>query len=122
MIGTKPSVVKYAVRGTAILEGKTEEIEKMLDINPKTKVPHVLSIVYQHVFTSTYLLSTILNTPYPPPDLLHTEEEKLGLPPEEEAILQPNVQTSAEEHTEKTAEKNVEETKPAEAAPVREET
>jgi len=105
VIGTKPSVVKYAVRGKATLEGKTEEIEKMLEINPETKVPHVLGIIYQHVFTSTYLLSTILNAPYPPPDLLHIVEEKLGLPPEEEAILQTSAQTSPEETTEKVVKK-----------------
>jgi len=90
----------------------------MLEIDPETKVPHVLGIVYQHVFTSTYLLSTILNTPYPPPDLLHTKEEKLGLPPEEEAVLQTSTQTATEE----TAEGSVKEAQPAEATPVREET
>ena len=69
-----------------------EDLEKMLEIDPETKVPYILNIVYQHVFTSIYLLSTILNAPYPPPDLLHTKEEKMGLPPEEEAIIQPSTQ------------------------------
>jgi len=71
-----------------------EDIEKMLEIDPETKVPYVLNIVYQHVFTSIYLLSTILNAPYPPPDLLHTKEEKIGLPPEEEAIIQPSTESA----------------------------
>ena len=69
-----------------------EDLEKMLEIDPETKVPYILNIVYQHVFTSIYLLSTILNAPYPPPDLLHTKEEKMGLPPEEEAIIQPSTE------------------------------
>ena len=71
-----------------------EDLEKMLEIDPETKVPHVLNIVYQHVFTSIYLLSTILNAPYPPPDLLYTKEEKMGLPPEEEAIIQPTAEAT----------------------------
>ncbi|RLI21629.1 hypothetical protein DRO54_03190 [Candidatus Bathyarchaeota archaeon] len=72
-----------------------EDIEKMLEMDPETKVPYILNTVYQHVFTSIYLLSTILNTPYPPPDLLYTREEKMGLPPEEEAIITPTAETTA---------------------------
>jgi len=72
-----------------------EDLEKMLEIDPETKVPYILNIVYQHVFTSIYLLSTILNAPYPPPDLLHTKEEKMGLPPEEEAIIQPSTEPTS---------------------------
>ena len=72
-----------------------EDLEKMLEIDPETKVPYILNIVYQHVFTSIYLLSTILNAPYPPPDLLHTKEEKMGLPPEEEAIIQPSTEPAS---------------------------
>ena len=76
-----------------------EDLEKMLEIDPETKVPYILNIVYQHVFTSIYLLSTILNAPYPPPDLLYTKEEKMGLPPEEEAIIQPSTEQTASEPT-----------------------
>ena len=79
-----------------------EDLEKMLEIDPETKVPYILNIVYQHVFTSIYLLSTILNAPYPPPDLLHTKEEKMSLPPEEEAIIQPSTQPAPIETTEAT--------------------
>ena len=99
IIGTKPSTVKYATKGTATLEGKMEDLEKMLEIDPETKVPYVLNIVYQHVFTSIYLLSAILNAPYPPPDLLYTKEEKMGLPPEEEAIIQPSTEQTVSEPT-----------------------
>jgi len=76
-----------------------EDLEKMLEIDPETKVPYVLNIVYQHVFTSVYLLSAILNAPYPPPDLLYTKEEKMGLPPEEEAIIQPSTEQTVSEPT-----------------------
>jgi len=75
-----------------------EDLEKMLEIDPETKVPYVLNIVYQHVFTSVYLLSAILNAPYPPPDLLYTKEEKM-LPPEEEAIIQPSTEQTVSEPT-----------------------
>ena len=73
-VGTKPSVVKFEVEGMAILEGKNPAIEKMLEADPKTKVPLLLHRVYQRVFTSTFLLATLLDTPYPPPDLLFSGE------------------------------------------------
>jgi hypothetical protein len=42
----------------------------MLEVDPETKLPYAFQKVYQHVFTAMYLLSTILNTPPPPVDLL----------------------------------------------------
>ncbi|MEM2419401.1 MAG: hypothetical protein QXL38_00250 [Candidatus Bathyarchaeia archaeon] len=42
----------------------------MLEVDPETKLPYVFQKVYQHTFTAMYLLSTILNTPPPPVDLL----------------------------------------------------
>jgi len=73
-VGTKPSVVKFEVEGMATLEGKTPAIERLLEVDPKTKVPLLLHRVYQRVFTSTFLLATLLDTPYPPPDLLFSGE------------------------------------------------
>jgi len=73
-VGTKPSVVKFEVEGMAVLEGKNPEIERLLEADPKTKVPLLLHRVYQRVFTSTFLLATLLDTPYPPPDLLFSGE------------------------------------------------
>jgi hypothetical protein len=79
-MSTKPSVVKFEVEGTAVLEGKNPDIERLLEADPKTKVPLLLHRVYQHVFTSTFLLATLLDTPYPPPDLLFSGEMgKAGL-------------------------------------------
>jgi len=79
-VGTKPGIVKFEVEGMAVLEGKNPEIEKLLEADPKTKVPLLLHRVYQRVFTSTFLLATLLDTPYPPPDLLFSSEMgKAGL-------------------------------------------
>ena len=102
VIGTKPSLVKYAAKGTAIIQGRNEQIEKMLEIKEEEKIPPILHVVYQHVFTAIYLISTITGTPHPPPDLLYSEGEKLGLPPEEEKALgftEPAKQTEETEET-----------------------
>jgi hypothetical protein len=80
-ITTKPNVVKYTVTGTVTLEGSTLDIKKRLEVNPKTKIPQILFTVYQHVFSSIYILSSIMNTPYPPPDLLHPMQEKIQILP-----------------------------------------
>ena len=95
-VGTKPSVAKFEVEGMATLEGKNPDIEKLLEVDPKTKIPLLLHRVYQRVFTSTFLLATLLGTSYPPPDLFFSGEmskpgsegpvegkEKAGEKPEE---------------------------------------
>ena len=69
-VGTKPNVAKYEVEGVAVLEGKEEEIKKMLEVNPETQIPFVFQRVYQHVFLSMYLLATLIEAPYPSPNLL----------------------------------------------------
>jgi hypothetical protein len=63
------------------LEGPSTDIQKKLEANPKTKIPQILFTVYQHVFNSIYILASILNTPYPPPDLLHPMAEKIQILP-----------------------------------------
>jgi hypothetical protein len=78
-ISTKPNVVKYATSGSVILAGKADDIKKKLEVNPKTKIPQILFTIYQHVFSSIYMLSSNLNTPYPPPDLLHPMAEKIQI-------------------------------------------
>lgn len=77
LLTTKPSIVKFEIEGTATLTGKDEDIRRMLEVNPETKVPHLLPRVYQHAFMSMYLLSTILNTPPPPQDLLGSERQQI---------------------------------------------
>jgi hypothetical protein len=78
-ISTKPNVVKYLTAGSVTLEGKPDDIKKKLEVNPKTKIPQILFTIYQHVFNSIYMLSSNLNTPYPPPDLLHPMAEKIQI-------------------------------------------
>ncbi len=78
-ISTKPNVVKYATSGSVTLTGKPDDIKKKLEVNPKTKIPQILFTIYQHVFNSIYMLSSNLNTPYPPPDLLHPMAEKIQI-------------------------------------------
>ena len=78
-ISTKPNVVKYNITGSVMLEGNSDDIKKKLEVNPKTKIPQILFTIYQHVFNSIYILSSTLNTPYPPPDLLHPMAEKIQI-------------------------------------------
>jgi hypothetical protein len=69
------------VTGTVTLEGTSQDIKKKLEVNPKTKIPQILFTVYQHAFSSIYTLSSILNAPYPPPDLLHPMQERIQILP-----------------------------------------
>ena len=78
-ISTKPNVVKYSITGNVTLVGKPDDIKKKLEVNPKTKIPQLLFTIYQHVFNSIYMLAANLNTPYPPPDLLHPMAEKIQI-------------------------------------------
>ena len=94
-ISTKPNVVKYNITGNVSMVGKQDDIKKKLEVNPKTKIPQLLFTIYQHVFNSIYMLSANLNTPYPPPDLLHPMAEKIQ-------IIQPQNQP-AQEKTEPAA-------------------
>ena len=81
---TKPSLVKFEVEGIATLSGKDAEINKMLEVDPETKVPYVFQRIYQTAFTAMYLLSTILNVPPPPQDLLFSRKE--GIPVEDVTV------------------------------------
>ena len=78
LLATKPSIVRFEVEGTATLTGKETEISKMLEVDPETKVPYVFQRVYQYAFTAMYLLSTVLDAPSPPQDLLFSHRE--GVP------------------------------------------
>ncbi|RLI20909.1 hypothetical protein DRO45_03050 [Candidatus Bathyarchaeota archaeon] len=71
---TKPSLVKFEIEGVATLKGKDANINEMLEVDPETKVPYVFHKVYQQTFTAMYLLSTMLNAPSPPSDLLFSSK------------------------------------------------
>ena len=73
-IGTKPSIAKFEIEGIATLTGKNPAIERLLEVDSETKIPLLLHGVYQRVFMATFLLATLLDTPYPPPDLLFSGE------------------------------------------------
>jgi len=74
-VGTKPNIAKFSIEGTATLTGKDADIEKLLQIDQDTKIPRMLYGVYQHIFTVLFLISTLLETPYPPPDLFHSPKQ-----------------------------------------------
>ncbi len=78
-VGTRPSVAKFEVEGVAILEGKNTEIDKMLEIDHETQIPFVFQRVYQHVFMSMYLLATLIDAPYPPPNLLFSGQQQMPM-------------------------------------------
>jgi len=80
-VGTKPSVVKFELEGFATLSGRDESLGKMLEVDPKTGVPFVFHRVYQHSFMAIYLLATLMDTIYPPPDLLFSGERRVGTGP-----------------------------------------
>ena len=84
-IKTRPALAKFEVSGIARIVGKDDEIGRMLEVDPETNVPHVFRNVYQHAFLAVYLLSTVLNVPSPPSNLLGSETAVSALPPEETA-------------------------------------
>jgi len=84
LLTTKPSLVKFEVEGTATLMGKDSEINRMLGVDPDTKVPYVFQRVYQYAFTAMYVLSSILNAPSPPHDLLFSRTQ--GVPVEDISV------------------------------------
>ena len=73
---TKPSLVKFEIEGVATLKGKDAYINEMLEVDPETKVPYVFHKIYQRTFTAMYLLSTMLNAPSPPSDLLVSSRQE----------------------------------------------
>ena len=99
---TKPGIVKFEIDGTATITGKDTEINKMLEVDPETKVPYVFQKVYQHTFTAMYLLSTILNAPPPPIDLLLFRREKM---PSESVTIEPEAAETVEGEAAGKAEK-----------------
>jgi hypothetical protein len=106
-VGTKPNIAKYGIEGNATLTGKDADIEKLLEIDPDTKIPRMLYGVYQHIFTALYLIATLLETPYPPPDLFHSTKQ---VAPKVEISSAPSVTTTSPEQTAETKEPDKEAT------------
>jgi len=84
-IETRPALAKFEVSGIANIVGKDDEIGRMLEVDPETNVPQVFHSIYQYAFLAVYLLSTVLNVPSPPSNLLGSETPVSALPPEETA-------------------------------------
>jgi len=80
-ISTKPSLVKFEAGGKATVTGDQKAFEAALEVDPESNVPKVLHTIYQKVFTSIFLLSALMDVPYPPPDLLHSPVQTRDLQP-----------------------------------------
>ena len=72
LISTKPSMVKFEASGVARVSGGQDVFKAFLEVDPETNVPRVLHNIYQNAFTAIFVLSTLIGSPYPPPDLLHS--------------------------------------------------
>ena len=70
-ITTKPSLVQFEASGVAVVSGGRKAFDEALGIDENSDVPKVLHTIYQKVFTSLYVLSSLIDMPYPPPDLIH---------------------------------------------------
>jgi hypothetical protein len=68
-INTKPSLAKIDLNGIVTVQGDGGALDKILQTDPETKVPYLLKRVYEQVFLSAYLLSSMINVPHPPPVL-----------------------------------------------------
>jgi len=98
-ISTKPSLVKFEAGGTATVTGGQKAFEKVLEEDSESNVPKVLHTIYQRAFTSLFLLSTLLDSPYPPPDLLHSPVHTRELETEasaEEATMEEAAEAATE--------------------------
>ena len=66
----KPNIVQYDLLGQVSVQGREEVFEQVLQPDPVNRVPALLTMIYQHIFPTLYLLSGVVNAPHPSPDLL----------------------------------------------------
>lgn len=78
-ISTKPALARFEVKGIASVVGGRRVFEAALEVDEATNVPKLLHTIYQKVFTSIFLISSLIDTPFPPPDLLHSPTETRDL-------------------------------------------
>ena len=100
VISTKPSLAKFEAGGKAVITGGRAVFDAALEMDEETSVPKVLHVIYQQVFTSLYLLASQIQTPYPPPDLIHspTETREMGMGaagPEDQMVNEQQAQQTA---------------------------
>jgi len=96
-VRTKPNVVKYEVEGSATLAGKDALIDRLLKVDPESKIPFVFHRVYQHVFTAIYTLASLMGTIYPPPDLLFSGKQGASVAEGVEKTSQAGITAAATE-------------------------
>lgn len=91
-ISTKPSLVQFDIAGTAVISGGRMAFEAALEVDEESNVPRVLHTIYQRVFTSLFVVSSLLEAPYPPPNLIHSPTETRELRPEDQIALDATAQ------------------------------
>ena len=80
---TDPSIVKFMVEGSALIQGEVDEIEKILAPDGQTGVPHVFTRIYQEVYAVIFLLAGNLDVPYPSPALLKRTQVRASAYPDQ---------------------------------------
>jgi hypothetical protein len=91
-IGTKPSIVQFEVGGTAVISGGRAAFDDALEVDEGSNVPRILPIIYQRIFTALFVISSMLESPYPPPDLIHSPTETRELGPEVQSAVDAEMQ------------------------------
>ena len=87
-ITTKPSLVQYEAGGIAVVSGGRKAFEEALSIDENSDVPRLLHTIYQKVFTSLYIISSLIDMPYPPPDLIHNPYQVRELGSDGQEVLE----------------------------------
>jgi len=94
IIITEPKVVKYQIDGRTDIQGQTDQIKKLLAPHPSTRIPMVLKDIYQQVYAQIFVLSKMIDTPCPSPDLLSSSQPMISR--EREAVVEVSAQMPAE--------------------------
>lgn len=77
----KPNIVQYEMLGQVTVNGREEVFEQILQPDPENRVPLLLTMIYQHIFPTLYLLSGVINAPHPSPNLLLIPINNEAVPP-----------------------------------------
>ena len=86
-ISTKPSLVQFEAGGRAVIRGGRKAFDAALEVDDSAGVPKILFTIYQRVVTSLFLVSSLLDAPYPPPDLIHYPGGTRELSPEDQMVI-----------------------------------
>ncbi len=108
LMTSRPSIVRFDVEGLATLVGRDEDIRKMLEVDPETRLPSLFHRVYQSAFQAMYLMSSVLQVVPPPHDLLqltsHTCDDKTKASTSQETAQQAEVNIGFEKSVSDTIE------------------